>query len=186
MSLWVSGNSSCKPVFKEEKVILETSLILFAAAKLTLLIQSVKAAKLFTLSGGFSTMTTGPSDSSQALLYCVLLAFQFGLQPMIANRFTSGDISKTSVVIGTEFGKIIIAFMSIMSEPAAAREKIFGNWSLVASIKKAALPATLYAIQNLFVQHGYVLLDSMTFNLLNQTKVTSSITEITILCNLDN
>ena len=116
-------------------------------------------------------MTAGPSDSSQALLYCILLAFQFGLQPMIATRFTSGNISKTSVVIGTEIGKIIIAFMSIMSEPSAAREKIFGDWTLFDSMKIAALPATLYAIQNLFVQHGYVLLDSMTFNLLNQTKV---------------
>lgn len=116
-------------------------------------------------------MAVAPSDSSQALLYCILLAFQFGLQPMIANRFTSADISKTSVVIGTEFGKIIIAFMSIMSEPSNAREKIVGDWTLYDSIKIAALPATLYAIQNLFVQHGYVLLDSMTFNLLNQTKV---------------
>lgn len=116
-------------------------------------------------------MPGSPSDASQALLYCVLLAFQFGLQPMIANRFTSGGISKTSVVIGTELGKIIIAFMSIMSEPSAAREKVFGDWTLRDSIKIAALPATLYAVQNLFVQHGYVLLDSMTFNLLNQTKV---------------
>ena len=116
-------------------------------------------------------MVSAPSDSSQALLYCVLLAFQFGLQPMVASRFTSSDISKTSVVVGTELGKIIIAFASILSEPSNAREKIFGNWTLYDSVKVAALPATLYAIQNLFVQHGYVLLDSMTFNLLNQTKV---------------
>lgn len=119
-------------------------------------------------------MVSAPSDSSQALLYCILLAFQFGLQPMVASRFTSSDISKTSVVVGTELGKIIIAFASIMSEPSKAREKIFGNWTLYDSVKVAALPATLYAIQNLFVQHGYVLLDSMTFNLLNQTKVITS------------
>lgn len=118
-------------------------------------------------------MASSPSDGSQALLYCILLAFQFGLQPMIANRFTAGDISKTSVVIGTEVGKVIIAFMSIMSEPQTAREKVFADWNLVESIKIAALPAVLYAIQNLFVQHGYVLLDSMTFNLLNQTKVSA-------------
>jgi solute carrier family 35 (UDP-sugar transporter), member A1/2/3 len=129
-------------------------------------------------------MAVAPSDSSQALLYCILLAFQFGLQPMIANRFTSADISKTSVVIGTEFGKIIIAFMSIMSEPSNAREKIFGDWTLFDSIKIAALPATLYAIQNLFVQHGYVLLDSMTFNLLNQTKVSYSNHNISALISL--
>jgi UDP-sugar transporter A1/2/3 len=116
-------------------------------------------------------MSTTPSDTNKALLYCVLLALQFGLQPMIANRFTSSDISKTSIVIGTELGKIMIAFTSIMAESSATRKESFGDWTLLDSIKIAALPATLYAIQNLFVQHGYVLLDSMTFNLLNQTKV---------------
>lgn len=117
-------------------------------------------------------MTTTPSDSTQALVYCILLALQFGLQPMVANQFTSHEISKTSIVIGTEFGKIIIAFSSIMTEPSNSRVKVLSDWSLLDSFKVAALPATLYAIQNLFVQHGYVLLDSMTFNLLNQTKVT--------------
>ena len=120
-------------------------------------------------------MTTAPSDSTQALMYCILLAFQFGLQPMVANRFTSSDISKTSVVIGTEFGKIMIAFSSIMTEPAKSRAKVLSDWTLLDSFRVAALPATLYAIQNLFVQHGYVLLDSMTFNLLNQTKVIQSL-----------
>jgi hypothetical protein len=109
----------------------------------------------------------------QALFYCALLALQFGLQPMIASRFTGAGVSRASVVIGTELGKIIIAFISIMTEPAAARSKVLEQWSLLDSIKIAALPATLYAIQNLFVQYGYVLLDSMTFNLLNQTKVFS-------------
>jgi solute carrier family 35 (UDP-sugar transporter), member A1/2/3 len=90
---------------------------------------------------------------------------------MIASRFTGAGVSRASVVIGTELGKIIIAFFSIMTEPSAARSKVLEQWSLLDSIKIAALPATLYAIQNLFVQYGYVLLDSMTFNLLNQTKV---------------
>lgn len=118
------------------------------------------------------------AESSQALLYCILLALQFGLQPMISQRFISKDISKTSVVIGTEFAKIFIAYFSIMSEPSAARKKVFGDWTLYDSIKIAALPATLYAIQNLFVQYGYVFLDSMTFNLLNQTKVSIVISDI--------
>jgi UDP-sugar transporter A1/2/3 len=139
--------------------------------KSSFLVQVQPKGQIFKLSGG--SMASSPSDGSQALLYCILLAFQFGLQPMIANRFTAGDISKTSVVIGTEVGKVIIAFMSIMSEPQTAREKVFADWNLVESIKIAALPAVLYAIQNLFVQHGYVLLDSMTFNLLNQTKVSA-------------
>lgn len=136
-----------------------------------ILLQVQPKGQIFKLSGG--SMASSPSDASQALLYCILLAFQFGLQPMIANRFTAGDISKTSVVIGTEIGKVAIAFTSIMSEPSAARAKVFADWNLLDSLKIAALPAILYAIQNLFVQHGYVLLDSMTFNLLNQTKVSN-------------
>ena len=104
----------------------------------------------------------------------MLLAFQFGLQPMIASRFTASSVSRTSVVIGTEMGKIIIAFFSIMTEPLEAQRKVLEGWTLADSLKVAALPATLYAIQNLFVQYGYVLLDSMTFNLLNQTKTLSA------------
>ena len=112
--------------------------------------------------------------TSPGFLYCVLLAFQFGLQPMIASRFTGSSVSRTSVVIGTEIGKIIIAFLSIMTEPLEAQRKVLEGWSLLDSLKIAALPATLYAIQNLFVQYGYIMLDSMTFNLLNQTKTLSA------------
>jgi UDP-sugar transporter A1/2/3 len=90
---------------------------------------------------------------------------------MIATRFTASTISRTSVVIGTEIGKIVIAIVAILAEPSAVRSKIFEEWSITNSLKIAALPATLYAVQNLFVQYGYIWLDSMTFNLLNQTKV---------------
>jgi len=58
-----------------------------------------------------------------------------------------------------------------MSESAEERQQLFRKWRFIDSLKAAAIPATLYAIQNLAVQYGYVLLDSMTFNLLNQTKV---------------
>ena len=125
-------------------------------------------------SSSSSTSSFVAGLTSPGFLYCVLLAFQFGLQPMIATRFTGSSVSRTSVVIGTELGKIIIAFISIMTEPLEAQRKVLEGWTLADSLKVAALPATLYAIQNLFVQYGYVLLDSMTFNLLNQTKTLSA------------
>jgi hypothetical protein len=111
------------------------------------------------------------SNNRKALIFCGLLALQFGLQPLLASRFTAPAISRSSVVVATEFTKIIIATVYLMFEPAAVWEKTISNWSLLDSLKIAALPATLYAIQNLMVQYGYQLLDSMTFNLLNQTKV---------------
>lgn len=110
-------------------------------------------------------------NSQKSLLYCSLLALQFGLQPIIASKFTASGVSKTSIVIATEVAKIVISFLTIMSGPRAELQRIRESWSLTDSLKVAALPATLYAIQNLLVQYGYVFLDSMTFNLLNQTKV---------------
>lgn len=90
---------------------------------------------------------------------------------MIASRLTGEGVSKMSVVVGTELGKILISAISILCEGSAARKQLFSEINLLDSLQIAAIPATLYAIQNVFVQYGYVLLDSMTFNLLNQTKV---------------
>lgn len=113
-------------------------------------------------------------NSQKSLLFCSLLALQFGLQPILASKFTAAGVSKSSIVIVTEITKIVIAIFTIMGGPSAEREKIFETWNIMDSLKVAALPATLYAIQNLLVQYGYSWLDSMTFNLLNQTKVCHS------------
>ena len=111
------------------------------------------------------------SDQNKAILYSSLLALQFGLQPLIATRCSSVLASSTSIVIGTELGKILIATVSIGSLSTANKEAVRLSWNLKDSLYYAALPAVLYAIQNVLVQIGYTLIDSMTFNLLNQTKV---------------
>ena len=109
---------------------------------------------------------------SEAVLYCSLLALQYGLQPILASRFTSPTISKASVVIGTEIAKIIIAGSSIsFGEPRGTFKRILTHWSFTDSLKIAFIPASMYAVQNLLVQHGYDYLDAMTFNVLNQLKV---------------
>lgn len=114
------------------------------------------------------------SDTKLAVFFCCLLALQFGLQPMIASKFTGPGVSKSSIVIAAEIGKILIAAFTFFAESSEEREKVYKRWTFIESLKVAALPATLYAIQNLFVQYGYALLDSMTFNLLNQTKTISA------------
>ena len=121
------------------------------------------------------------STQSLSLLYCSLLALQFGLQPLIAQRFTCSVFegtkvcpSQTSVVVSTEITKLIISISLIVIEPYKSRLELFKNWTLVDSIKLASLPAISYAVQNLLVLGGQAKLDSMTFNLLNQTKTLST------------
>jgi UDP-sugar transporter A1/2/3 len=114
-------------------------------------------------------------NNRNALFYCSLLALQFGLQPMIASKFTGPGVSKASVVIATEIFKILVAVFSVLSGSSATDwVKMKSTVTFLNSLKVAALPAVLYAIQNICIQYGYVLLDSMTFNLLNQTKTLSA------------
>ena len=114
------------------------------------------------------------SDSTKAVFYCALLALQFGLQPLLASTFTKPEVIKSSVVISSEVGKIVIGVMSLLAEPREVKEEIRRQWTVLDSLSVAALPATLYAMQNLMIQYGYQLLDSMSFNLINQTKTLSA------------
>jgi UDP-sugar transporter A1/2/3 len=114
------------------------------------------------------------SDGARAVFFCGLLALQFGLQPLLAGRYTGAGVSKSSVVIATELCKILLAAASLAGESGEERQSLVKSWTLIDSLKVAAVPAVLYAIQNLFSQYGYALLDSMTFNLLNQTKTIST------------
>jgi hypothetical protein len=109
------------------------------------------------------------SDRAKALFYSSLLALQFGLQPLLTTKFTAAGVSKSSMVIGAEIAKILIAIVTLA--PTASKDRLISSWKLQESLYYAAVPAVLYAVQNLLVQFGYTLLDSMTFNLLNQTKV---------------
>lgn len=47
---------------------------------------------------------------------------------------------------------------------------MLASWTLKGSLATAAFPAAVYAVQNCLSQVAYVNLDSLTFNLLNQTK----------------
>lgn len=128
---------------------------------------------------------------SSALLFSSLLAIHFATHPMLAHRYlchigftnvltialivdryTPVEAHKTLIVIVTELCKIVLAALSILifSSPKE-RSQIFLDYSFLDSLKVAALPATLYAIQNVLTQYAYDGLSSLTFNLLNQTKV---------------
>lgn len=106
----------------------------------------------------------------KALVSCTLLALQFGLQPLLSSNFIDKGVMKTSIVFSTELEKIIIAIFAIFGGPTAVRNKIYEGWSMSSSVNLAALPAVLYTVQNVLILNSQMYIDSMTFNLLNQTK----------------
>jgi hypothetical protein len=110
--------------------------------------------------------------SSLGLLFCGLLALQFGLQPILSSTFQHPSVSRVAIVMVTEFLKIILSLGLLYSnEGGNGFKQVFGAWKLRESLEKAALPAILFSVQNLLCQFAITKLDSLAFNVINQTKV---------------
>lgn len=50
-------------------------------------------------------------------------------------------------------------------------KKVYNDWTLVGALTASGLPAVIYALQNILLQISYKNLDSLTFSILNQTKI---------------
>ncbi len=130
------------------------------------------------LSTAASSSSSSSSSSPLAALlssgyfYMALLALQYGCQPLLVKAFTPKSLPKMPIVMVTEAVKIVVCFTGLLlTESKASRQRMYNSWTLKESFRLAAIPAALYALQNTMAQYGYQYLDSLTFNLLNQTKV---------------
>jgi UDP-sugar transporter A1/2/3 len=65
--------------------------------------------------------------------------------------------------------QVICAIILLIAE--GGLKKQFSNWSLTGSLTASGLPAAIYALQNSLLQISYKNLDSLTFSILNQTKL---------------
>lgn len=110
-----------------------------------------------------------PGASSKIWFFSVLLTIQYGLQPLISKRFVSRNVIVTSSVLACEAVKITCAFFILAKE--GNLKKQYKNWTLVGSLTASGLPAAIYALQNSLLQISYRNLDSLTFSILNQTKL---------------
>jgi len=104
-------------------------------------------------------------------IYAVAMAIQFAVMPIISSHFITPGIDKTGVVVVTEFVKIGISVLALgLGETQQSRQAMLNSWSLGNSAIVAAVPALLYAANNVLTQRGYALLDAVSFNVVNQTK----------------
>ncbi|KAG2527192.1 hypothetical protein BBO99_00003647 [Phytophthora kernoviae] len=115
-----------------------------------------------------------PASSSSWIGYAamVLLAMQFGLQPILYKEF-AGNVKNSSVlVIACEVFKLLLSLLTLMSSGALG--SVIKTWNLHDSLMASGLPACTYAIQNVLIQIAYQHLPSIVFNLINQTKLLSA------------
>ncbi|XP_068641162.1 UDP-N-acetylglucosamine transporter ROCK1-like [Aristolochia californica] len=79
------------------------------------------------------------------------------------------EVIVTSLVISCEVAKVICALFLLAKE--GRLRKLLKEWTLVGSLTASGLPAAIYALQNSLLQISYKYFDSLTFSMLNQTKL---------------
>ncbi|GAB2226075.1 hypothetical protein Droror1_Dr00021861 [Drosera rotundifolia] len=109
------------------------------------------------------------SINKKVLFYSALLTLQYGAQPLISKRFVRREVIVTSSVIACEVAKVVCALLLLARD--GNLKKLFKEWTLVGALTASGLPAAIYALQNSLLQIAYRNLDSLTFSILNQTKL---------------
>ncbi|ONK74050.1 uncharacterized protein A4U43_C03F2270 [Asparagus officinalis] len=107
--------------------------------------------------------------NARVWVYLLLLTLQYGAQPLISKRFTGREVIVTSSVLVCELAKVICALILLAVE--GSLWKLYSRWTFVGSLTASGLPAAIYALQNSLLQMSYRNLDSLTFSILNQTKL---------------
>lgn len=91
----------------------------------TILVQSLEQANysnIMTSQNGRSghgssdhvTTTTSTGMNQKAIVYMILLAIQFGIQPIITRRYTLSTINKSTVLLVQEIIKFIMAYSMLL------------------------------------------------------------------------
>jgi UDP-sugar transporter A1/2/3 len=121
-------------------------------------------------------------DEHKGYFFMLLLVFQSGLQPIFLRDFLSGESFKAVFIIVSEMLKVVlsIVFLVYTRELAVVR----ASWTLRDSLKQAAFPSAVYAVQGMLLQvstHCLLRTDAvqiavqnmsaLAFNILNQTKM---------------
>ncbi|PON86138.1 Nucleotide-sugar transporter [Trema orientale] len=113
-----------------------------------------------------------PSSEKMAArvwLFSILLTLQYGAQPMISKRCIGREVIVTSSVLTCEIAKVVCALFFMAKD--GTLKKVYKEWTLVGALTASGLPAAIYALQNSLLQISYKNLDSLTFSMLNQTKI---------------
>ncbi|XP_010484302.1 PREDICTED: CMP-sialic acid transporter 5-like [Camelina sativa] len=116
-----------------------------------------------------SLATANGANSPKVLLYSILLTLQYGSQPLVSKRFIGKDVIVTTFVLICEIFKVVFALVLMARD--GTLKGVAKEWTFMGSLTASGLPAAIYAVQNTLLQISYRNLDSLTFSILNQTKI---------------
>ncbi|CAK4078128.1 unnamed protein product [Aphanomyces euteiches] len=118
--------------------------------------------------------TTKAGDDNDAsplksTVFLVLLTLQIGVQPALMQWYAKDatNVPLRITVIGVM--KILVALLPLFWNGDWYKE--FKHWSSRVALRTTVLPALIYSVQDYLNQTAVVILDGVTYNVLNQTKI---------------
>ncbi|EEC46211.1 predicted protein [Phaeodactylum tricornutum CCAP 1055/1] len=111
--------------------------------------------------------------SPLAALYMILLAVQYAVQPRLSKKYIKKNTSKVATALTEEITKSCFAAALFLCTSKDLRATL-ATWTLQRSLRTAAVPAVLYAVQGVLQYQSHQHLDAVSFNGLQQTKTLSA------------
>lgn len=106
------------------------------------------------------------------LMYMMLLALQFAVQPILTQRFAPKTLIRSTYILVQDLSRVFIAAMLLTT--TGSWTSALKNWSWQTSLITAGLPSLFYLVQNFCSLIAYQHLPPITYNVLNQTKTLSA------------
>jgi hypothetical protein len=95
------------------------------------------------------------SNARRGLFFGVLLALQFGIQPIFVRKFIDRSrVDISSTVLVQEAVKLIISVLLFLVDSSICHRSVWRSFTLKESLEFAFFPAILYSAQNLLIQSG--------------------------------
>lgn len=108
-------------------------------------------------------------NSFRSTIFLVALAAQVGIQPLLMHWFAADANNVTVKVAVIEGMKLTAAAVMLFQSGSFWNELL--KWEFKEAAYSTFLPALIYAWQNYLNQSAVIILDGVTFNILNQTKI---------------
>jgi UDP-sugar transporter A1/2/3 len=102
-------------------------------------------------------------------IFMLLHGIQFAIQPILTKTFVSDKCAKVTLVLVCEVMKIAIALAFLLAQ--GKWTEATDGWTMRVAATGAFVPAAIYAVQNVLIQISYQHLGSLSFNLVNQSKM---------------
>ena len=119
-----------------------------------------------------ATAASSSSISPIGWFYLVLLAIQFGCQPILTKKFAPNNLVRSTYVLAQDFVRFVSCCLLLVA--SGSWTSTIESWTIQSALLGAGIPSILYMIQNYCSLMAYQNLPPVTYNVLNQTKTLSA------------